>query len=94
MGTPTRPLPESSEALASRSPWSRPESYPLAQQPRADLYQPSATWIGRLILPTPEDLAAPQAPREDWVWIEIERAPAEREALIGQRLRLRWADRQ
>jgi predicted Abi (CAAX) family protease len=94
VGTPTRPLPESSEALASRSPWSRPESYPLAQQPRADLYQPSATWIGRLILPTPEDLAAPQAPREDWVWIEIERAPAEREALIGQRLRLRWADRQ
>jgi predicted Abi (CAAX) family protease len=94
VGTPTRPLPESSEALASRSPWSWPERYPLGQKPRADLYQPSASWIGRLILPTPEDLVVPQAPREDWVWIEIEQAPAERQALIGQRLRLRWADRQ
>ncbi|MFN6134548.1 MAG: hypothetical protein ACK46L_16880, partial [Synechococcaceae cyanobacterium] len=92
-GTPTRPLPESSEALASRSPWSRPESYPLALKPRADLYRPSAAWLGRLILPSVEDLTAPLAPAEDWVWIEIEQAPAERQALIGQRLRLRWADR-
>ncbi len=93
VGSPSQPLAESSETLASRSPWSRAESYPLAQKPRADLYRPSAAWIGRLILPTPQDDAAPQAPREDWVWIEIEQAPAAQAALIGQRLRLRWAER-
>jgi predicted Abi (CAAX) family protease len=93
VGTPSQPLAASSETLASRSLWSRPESYPLAEKPRADLYRPSAAWIGRLILPTPQEAAAPEAPREDWVWIEIEQAPAAQGALIGQRLRLRWAER-
>lgn len=93
IGTPTRPLPQSSEVLASRSIWSRPESYPLEQQPRANLYRPSAAWIGRLILPTPQEAAAPEAPQQDWVWIEVEQAPADRQSLIGQRLRLQWADR-
>ncbi|MEB3362278.1 MAG: hypothetical protein VKI42_09175, partial [Synechococcaceae cyanobacterium] len=76
VGTPTNPLPPSSEALASRSPWSRPESYPLTLRPRTPLYRPSAEWIGRLILPSPRETAA--APQEDWVWIEIEQAPAAR----------------
>ncbi len=93
LGTPHAPRLESSEALASRSPWSRPERYPLTLRPQAALYRPSAAWIGRLILPTAPDIAAAGAPREDWVWIEVEQAPADRQALIGQRLRLRWADR-
>lgn len=92
-GTPTTPLPQSSELLASRSIWSRTESYPLDQRPRADLYRPSAEWIGRLILPTLQEIAAAEAPRDDWVWIELEQAPAEHQSLIGNRLRLRWADR-
>jgi predicted Abi (CAAX) family protease len=92
VGTPTHPLPQSSEALARQSIWSRPESYPLAQRPRTDLYRPSAEWIGRLVLPTPAETADPRAPREDWVWIVVEQAPAEQQGLIGERLRLRWAD--
>ncbi len=60
--TPTHPVPASSEALASRSICSRPESYPLRLRPRPDLYRPSAEWIGRLILPTPEDTTAAGAP--------------------------------
>ena len=92
-GTPTKPLPQSSEVLASHSIWSRPESYPLDQKPHADLYRPSAEWIGRLILPTPQEIAAAKASREDWVWIELEQAPAARQSLIGKRLRLQWADR-
>jgi predicted Abi (CAAX) family protease len=97
-GTPGDPLPESSDALARRSPWNRPESYPLELRPDADLYRPSADWIGRLILPGPEESPAdrPQAGvdgADDWVWIELEQAPADRQDLIGQRLRLRWAER-
>ncbi|MEB3199177.1 MAG: hypothetical protein VKK62_01460, partial [Synechococcaceae cyanobacterium] len=91
-GTPERPLPQSSEALIGRSPWSRPASYPLALRPRSGLYVPSADWIGRLILPGPDDLADPAAPRGDWVWIELEQAPEELQGLIGRRLRLRWAE--
>ena len=93
VGTPTHPLPESSEALARRSIWSRPESYPLALRPRAERYRPSAEWIGRLALPTAEEVADPRAPGDDWVWIVVEQAPAARQGLIGKRLRLRWADR-
>lgn len=92
-GTPTKPLPQSSEVLASRSIWSRPESYPLDQRPHADLYRPSAEWIGRLILPTAQEMAADEAPPQDWVWIELEQAPEAQQSLIGKRLRLQWADR-
>ncbi|MEB3243104.1 MAG: hypothetical protein VKO44_05650, partial [Cyanobacteriota bacterium] len=89
VGTPSHPLPQSSEVLASRSIWSRPESYPLSQQPRADLYRPSAEWIGRLQLPTPAETSDPLAPKDDWVWIVVEQTPAAEKGLIGERLRLR-----
>lgn len=92
VGTPSQPLPVSSEALALQSPWSRPASYPLSLRPRTDLYRPSAEWIGRLILPAAAELVDPQAPRQDWVWIELEQAPAEAQAWIGRRLRLLWAE--
>lgn len=91
-GTPTQPLPQSSEALARQSPWSRPESYPLSRRPPADRYRPSAEWIGRLVLPTPAEIANPQAPADDWVWILLEQTPEAQRGLIGERLRLRWVD--
>ena len=91
-GSPTRPLPLSSEALALQSPWNRPETYPLERHPRRDLYRPSGTWIGRLLLPSPEDLADRGAPDGDWVWIELEQAPPPQQALIGRRLRLLWQE--
>ncbi|MCP9926992.1 CPBP family intramembrane metalloprotease [Cyanobium sp. CH-040] len=96
-GTPTQPLPESSDALARRSPWNRPETYPLNLEPRSDLYRPSAEWIGRLILPSEDELAADRAAAgadggEDWVWIELEQAPAGQRQLIGRSLRLSWAE--
>ncbi|MEB3260520.1 MAG: CPBP family glutamic-type intramembrane protease [Cyanobacteriota bacterium] len=90
-GTPSQPRPGSSEALARRSPWSRPDSYPLTRRPPANLYRPSADWLGRLVLPTRAEVAAPEAPRDDWVWIVLEQAPAAHQELVGQRRRLRWA---
>ena len=92
LGTPRQPLPVSSETLALQSPWSRPASYPLHLRPRADLYRPSAEWVGRLILPTLAERSDAQAPSEDWVWIELEQAPEEAQAWIGRRLRLLWAE--
>ena len=92
-GTPSQPRPESSEALAAVSPWSLPQSYPLQRRPLPGLYRPSAEWIGRLLLPTAAEVADPQAPRGDWVWIVLEQAPSGQQALLGRRLRLRWEDR-
>ncbi len=88
VGTPRNPLPISSDALARQSPWNRPETYPLSQKPDLNRYQPSAAWLGRLILPTATEAAS--APG-DWVWIELEQAPADQQLLIGSRRRLRWA---
>jgi predicted Abi (CAAX) family protease len=48
--------------------------------------------MGRLELPTPADTADSQAPKDDWVWIVLEQTPEAQRGLIGQRLRLRWAD--
>ncbi|MEB3185099.1 MAG: CPBP family glutamic-type intramembrane protease [Cyanobacteriota bacterium] len=90
VGTPGDPLPISSDALARQSPWNRPETYPLSLRPAADRYSPSAEWLGRLILPSAGEAAATPG---DWVWIELEQAPADQQALIGSRRRLRWADR-
>ncbi|SBO42233.1 type II CAAX prenyl endopeptidase Rce1 family protein [Cyanobium sp. NIES-981] len=88
-GTPTRPLPQSSEELASRSPFSQPASYPLDQRPDPALYRPHASWIGRLILPTVAETVRTPG---DWVWVDVEQAPAGQEALIGRRVRLTWAE--
>lgn len=89
-GTPERPLPESSEALANRSPFSQPAYYPLALRPDPLLYRPHADWMGRLILPSVEEKALR---RGDWVWLDLEQAPPGQEVLIGRRLGLTWADR-
>jgi predicted Abi (CAAX) family protease len=88
-GSPTRPLPQSSEELASRSPFNQPAFYPLDRRPDPALYRPHAAWIGRLILPSVLETARLPG---DWVWVVLEQAPETEEALIGRRFRLTWAD--
>jgi predicted Abi (CAAX) family protease len=89
VGTPRNPLPLSSDALARESIWNQPGTYPLSQRPAADRYRPSAEWLGRLILPSAAETSATPG---DWVWIELEQAPRDQQALIGSRRRLRWAE--
>ncbi|MDM7953961.1 MAG: CPBP family glutamic-type intramembrane protease [Cyanobium sp. CZS 25K] len=81
--------PATSYDLAWQAPFNRPDHYPLERRPDPALYRPHGDWFGRLILPT-----APAMGRgsEDWVWLEVEQAPAGREDLIGRRLRLGWQD--
>ena len=81
-------VPPSSYALAQRAPFNRPAFYPLGIRPDPALYRPNGAWIGRLILPE-----ASPAGSGDWVWIEVQHAPAGKQHLVGQRLRLSWQDR-
>lgn len=79
----------SSYSLVQRAPFNRPDFYPLDRRPDPALYRPHADWIGRLILPTPAEAAASG---EDWVWVEVEQAPAAAAHLVGRRLPLAWSD--
>ncbi len=88
--SPRQPSPLSSYVLAQRAPFNRPEHYPLERVPDPALYRPHAAWMGRLILPSPAEIAA--APPDDWVWLEIAQAPAGESLRAGQRVQLRWAD--
>jgi len=84
-------LPSSYE-LAQRAPFNRPAFYPLGVNPDPALYRPNGDWIGRLILPEASASAPAESPG-DWVWIEVEHAPAAWQQLVGERLQLSWQDR-
>ncbi|KEF42274.1 MAG: abortive infection protein [Cyanobium sp. CACIAM 14] len=86
---PPVPSPPTSYALAWAAPFNRPAHYPLERRPDPAVYRPHGEWFGRLILPGAEEMAAEAG---DWVWLEVEQAPARRQALIGRRLRLAWED--
>lgn len=53
-------------------------------QPPAQ-YQPISDWVGRLILPQPDEV---QISTADWVWLEVLHAPAQE--LIGKTMVLTW----
>ena len=76
--------------LTFEVPFNQPNYYPLKQAISPDLYQPTGTWVGRLLLPTPEQLATVSSPEQDWVWLEVFRAPEVAENLVGQVVRLTW----
>ena len=61
--------------------------YPLQQKINLELYQPVATWMGRLILPSKE--------QREWVrgvFFEIYHADETNEHRVGQVVNLRWDD--
>jgi predicted Abi (CAAX) family protease len=87
--TQPAPRPPTSYDLAWRAPFNRPAHYPLERRPDLALYRPHGDWFGRLILPP---AAAMAQGGEDWVWLEVEQAPAGHDDLIGKRLRLGWQD--
>ena len=96
---PVHPRGARAAAATAAPPGAAPEAAALAPgapEPAATgaaappLWRPHAAWMGRLILPP---AAERQARAGDWVWIEIDQAPAGQAALIGRRLRLRWQSR-
>ncbi len=88
LGAPAPPPPTSYD-LAWQAPFNRPEHYPLARRPDPALYRPHGDWFGRLILPAAAEMVPDGG---DWVWLELEQAPAGHDGLVGQRLRLAWRD--
>lgn len=69
------------------APFNRPETYPIAQELDAAHYRPLAPWMGRLVLPTIQERAMVRG-----TWLELYHAPEPYRALVGTRVRLRWAD--
>jgi len=70
-----------------QAPFNRPEYYPLDQSVNSELYRPLADWMGRLILPTPDERESVKG-----VWFEIHHAAADYQHLVGQVVYLRWSD--
>lgn len=77
---------ESNYAIHVRKDFNQPAFYPIGQIPSANLYKPLASWVGRLILPTKQQLQD----NSDWVWMEVRHAPPTAQNLIGNIVRLEW----
>ncbi|UZQ54508.1 CPBP family glutamic-type intramembrane protease [Trichothermofontia sichuanensis B231] len=88
---PTPPPRPSSYALSLTAPFNRPEHFPLAQTLDPPYYRPTGEWVGRLILPTPEQQRHWGA--ADWVWVELYQVPESAQDLQGRTVRLQWANR-
>jgi predicted Abi (CAAX) family protease len=79
--------PQTSYFRFLRADYNHPAFYPLSQRPDASRYLPAATWLGRLILPPPEQRAAVMG-----ALFEVHLAGEGYEHLVGQTVWLRWTD--
>ncbi|MEH2295901.1 CPBP family glutamic-type intramembrane protease [Nostoc sp.] len=77
---------ENNYAIHIRQNFNQSGFYPVAQIPSANLYKPIADWVGRLILPTKQQLEDGL----DWVWMEVQYAPPTAQNLVGNIVRLEW----
>lgn len=83
----TLPRKTSNYALYQTAGFNRPDYYPLGQSVDASLYRPIGTWMGRLILPKPEERQQVQG-----CLLEVHHAPAEYPDLVGKVVNLRWVN--
>ena len=77
-------------ALTSQLAVNQPSYYPIQQTLDPKLYRPIDNWVGRLILPKPEEFQQRTLPDKDWAWLEVYQAPPDRQNLVGQKVRLGW----
>ncbi|MDZ8189499.1 MAG: CPBP family glutamic-type intramembrane protease [Nostoc sp. ChiSLP02] len=81
---------QSNYAIHTQQDFNQPSFYPVTKIPPAKLYKPVADWVGRLILPTKQQLAD----TADWVWLEVQHAPPTAQSLVGKIVRLEWKKNQ
>ncbi|XWK89970.1 MAG: CAAX protease [Phormidium sp.] len=72
--------------LYQQAEFNQPSYYPINQQVNSEIYRPIANWMGRLILPTPE-----QRKQVKGVLLEVYHAEAGYQNLVGQIVNLRWS---
>ncbi|WP_256874366.1 hypothetical protein [Nostoc sp. C057] len=77
---------ENNYGIHTRQNFNQSAFYPIAQIPSAKLYKPIGNWVGRLILPTKQQLQDGL----DWVWMEVQYAPPTAQNLLGNIVRLEW----
>ncbi|PZV18673.1 MAG: CAAX protease [Leptolyngbya sp.] len=84
----TIPRKASNYSLYQQIAFLHSDYYPLDQTVDPTLYQPINAWMGRLILPQPEERAQVKG-----VLFEVHHAPVEYQQWVGQVVNLRWANR-
>jgi predicted Abi (CAAX) family protease len=88
--TPQIVQQKSHYAIHTNQDFNQPSFYPLKNSVLTSNYKPVADWIGRLILPTKQQLEDGL----DWVWMEVEHAPPTAQNLLGKTVRLEWQKNQ
>lgn len=79
---------ENNYTIHTRQDFNQSAFYPIGEIPSAKLYKPIGNWVGRLILPTKQQLQDGL----DWVWMEVQYAPPTAQNLLGKIVRLEWKD--
>ncbi|MBD2415682.1 abortive phage infection protein [Nostoc calcicola FACHB-389] len=80
---------ESNYAIHIRQDFNQSGFYPVAQIPSAKVYKPIGDWVGKLILPTKQELQDGL----DWVWMKVQHAPPTAQNLVGNIVRLEWKNK-
>ena len=84
------PIQASDYAITVKAPFNQVDYYPISQTLDSSSYLPTGQWVGRLLLPTEEDVASSSLQDQDWVWLEVYQAPESSATWIGQKVRLTW----
>ncbi|MEO1429212.1 MAG: CPBP family intramembrane glutamate endopeptidase, partial [Cyanobacteria bacterium J06633_8] len=79
----------SNYSIHSQQSFNQPQYYPLTQTVNPKLYQPVGNWVGRLILPKTQEIKETNL-NSDWVWFEVQHAPASTKNLRGKIIPLQW----
>lgn len=77
---------ESNYAIHTKQAFNQPQFYPVTTTENLKVYRPVGEWVGKLILPTKEQMQS----KADWSWFLVEYAPTQAQNLIGQTVRLEW----
>ncbi len=80
---------QSNYEITNQAPFNQTQYYPLKQTVSSPIYQPTGEWVGRLILPTLEEIKHSEI-TSDWTWIEIHDAPLESKNIVGKKVGLIW----
>jgi len=83
---PREPLRPSNYGLYVKAAWNRPDYYPISAGVDPARYLPLAEWMGRLILPKPDERSDVQG-----AWFEVHHADQAHAQLVGKTVKLRWS---